>query len=820
MQDHDGIHRPRAAFPGLLSWQIQLLFLVLGLLASRFLWPAACSACLLYFSCSRLDVQGLRGPAAFLSFLAGWAVAVCLLAGAPLPEERERIPSWIEERREVELEASVKRVDYKPENRLRIILTDAVCRLQNGSSASLGTNVVWTWRDPRLQPVRGQRVRGRFRLKPVRGFANPGAWDVGFYWAMRGVGYRTYTQGGEERVALSGEPGLGAIARRAIRSGVLDRTPSGPGQGLLLALLLGDQSRLDYDTLDLVRRASLAHSLALSGLHLGFMIGLGWMLARLLGRAAPSLLLVLPRAKLAVLLAAPLVVAYLWMGQFRPSLVRASLMFFFWGVLLLHGRRKIWLDGLFFALLVILFASPLAVFDLGLQLSVVAVAGIILVWPLCYERLQAAISARGRRYLLPPACVLGISAVANAALLPLMASNFGQVSPHIYLNLVWIPALGLVVMPLGLLGAGLGCLPGLDTVSGWLLQASAHTLEHMVGLLQAQDGFGWLETLVSLRPKWPEAAGYWLLLLAASLGLAAKARIQRSLLFLGLALLLLPHLGKELGALQDRAALSLIDVGQGQAVLVETPGGRRTLIDGGGSWNRDFDVGRFALAPALTRGEPPRVDTVVLSHQDFDHLRGLYYILRHFAVNRFCYNGLWPTGWDGATLRSILRERGIPVHSLRQGDELRLGRGYALRVLHPKDPGKWSRFNNGSLCLRLERRGRGLALIPGDLQIKGLEALLAGSAPLRADALIVPHHGSRTSCLEAFYSRAEPKVAAASCGYLNHFRFPHEEVRRALQAKGLKLFTTGEHGLVRMSWSDGGKAMRIDPFYGETKRFD
>jgi competence protein ComEC len=763
--------------------------------------------------------MGLRSPVAFISFFAGWGLAAALLSGLPLPEQSKRLPAWILERRKVQLEASVKQVDHKPENRLRIVLTDPVCRLQDGSKVPLGSDVVWTWRDPPLEPVRGQRVRGSFRLKPVRGFANPGAWEVGFYWAVRGVGYRTYTQGGKGDLALSGEPGRGAMARQAIRSGVLSRTSPGPGQGLLLALLLGDQSRLDYDTLDLVRRASLAHSLALSGLHLGFMIGLGWMLARLLGWMAPSLLLVVPRAKLAVLLAAPLVIVYLWMGQFRPSLVRASLMFFFWGVLLLQGRRKIWLDGLFFALLVILAASPLAVFDLGLQLSAAAVAGIILVWPLCYGRLQGAMSAPGRRFLLPPACILGISAVANTALLPLMASSFGQVSPHIYLNLVWIPALGLVVMPLGLLGAGLGFLPGMGPIPGWLLQASAFVLEHMVDLLQAQDGFGWLEVLVSLRPEWPEACGYWLLFLAACLGVAARARIPRSLLFLGLALMLLPHLTREVRALQDRAAVSLIDVGQGQAVLVETPTGGRTLIDGGGSWNRDFDVGRFALAPALTRGEPPRLDSVVLSHQDFDHLRGLYYVLRHFAVDRFYYNGLWPTGWDGATLRSILRERGIPACSLHKGDRLRLGRGYALRVLHPEDPGRWRRFNNGSLCLRLERCGKGLALIPGDLQIRGLKEVIGGGQPLRADALIVPHHGSRTSCEEAFYSRVDPYVAVASCGFLNHFRFPHREVKRVLEAKRIPLYSTSEHGLVRLSWSAGGKALRISPFYGETKRF-
>ncbi len=810
--------RAKSAFPGLLQWQIHFLFLLLGLLAARDFWPAVCCGLVLWYCCSGWLVRDSLLSACLLSFFGGWAIAAVLLSGLPLPEQERPLPAWIEERREIGLEAKVRSVEFKPENRLRIILSDAVCRLQDGSSLHLESDIVWTWSDPVLQPFPGQRVRGRFRLKPVRGFVNPGTWDVRFYWAARGVGYRTYTQGGEKQVLVSGEPGRADSSRQAIQKAVLERTDPGPGQGLLLALLLGDQSRLDYDTLDLVRRASLAHSLALSGLHLGFMIGIGWMLARLAGWIRPSLFLLLPRMKLAVLLAFPLVALYLWMGQFRPSLVRASLMFFFWGVLLLQGRRKIWLDGLFFALLVILLASPLSVYDLGLQLSAVAVAGIILVWPLCYQRLQQEISGGARRrYLLYPACILGISAVANASLLPLMAFNFGQVSPHIYLNLIWIPALGVVVMPLGLLGLGLSFLPGLEPASGWLLQASASVLEYMVGLLQAQNLAGWLETWITLRPKWPEVAGYWLLFLAAGLGIASGRRIPGSILFLGLLLLLLPHLTREIRALQDRAAVSLVDVGQGQAVVVETPGGRRTLIDGGGSWNRDFDVGRFALAPALTWGRPPRLDNVVLSHRDFDHLRGLYYILERFAVDRFLYNGLWPRGWDGERLSSIIQERGIAVHILRKGDVLALGRGYELQALHPQDPARWDRTNDGSLCLRLLSRSKGLALIPGDLQISGLEELVSGKAPLRAEALIIPHHGSRTSCLPDFYSRVEPSLAAVSCGYLNHFHFPHQEVRREIEARGVPLYSTAKQGMVRLSWPGRSGGMRVDTASGRTE---
>ncbi|MEF3695987.1 ComEC/Rec2 family competence protein, partial [Desulfolutivibrio sp.] len=194
-----------------------------------------------------------------------------------------------------------------------------------------------------------------------------------------------------------------------------------PGGAMLLALLTGDRSELTTTDMDLVRRASLAHALALSGMHVGYVAALGWLLAWIAGRIRPGIFLRLPRQKLAVLLAAPLVCGYVWLGGATPSLVRAALMFACFGFLILLDRPRILLDGLFLALALIVAASPLSVFDIRLQLSALAVAGLAVFWPLgmaVFARLP--LPERLRPTAVWLFGVLWTSLAAETALLPVL----------------------------------------------------------------------------------------------------------------------------------------------------------------------------------------------------------------------------------------------------------------------------------------------------------------------------------------------------------------------------------------------------------------
>jgi competence protein ComEC len=786
----------RNGFAGILPWHYHFAFFLCGLSAVHSPWPAGTVAILLLAFRPRLVPAAQGRFQAPLFFLLGVGVAFWLA-----PSKQKPVPTWMQEGQKVQVRAKVGAVRPKPEHRLQIILEHVDCTLSGGVTRRLPSGVVWTWKNPAQRIHPGQTVRARFKIKPVRGFINPGTWDSRFYWALRGVGYRTFTERDEVHVEVAGNIGGLRRARDRLRETIERHAGTGPGGSLLLALLMGDRSRLSYDHLDLIRKASLAHSLALSGLHLGFMVSLGWLLAWLAGRCKPGAYRAVPRQKLAVFLAVPLVALYLWLGQWRPSLLRAALMFFFWGALLLQGRNKVLLDGLFFALAVLVLASPLSIFDLGLQLSVAAVAGIVLLWPLLSGPIQR--QARGgfcRAAACAPLLVLLVSIIANAALLPLMAWNFGLLSPHLYLNVLWLPVLGWAVLPLGLLGLGIASIPGLEFAGAPILAAAARILEILVHLLQVLDKGGLMPVWVALRPLWPQMIGYWLLLVLAAAWWKRPGRISWGIAGLALSLLLAPSLMREASLVRNQAGLQLLDVGQGQAACLSLPDGRRILIDGGGSWNREFDMGRFVLSPALTVNRAPELDRAVLSHPDYDHMRGLYYLLDRFSVHGFASNGLRPAGWDGRTLHRCLRQGDIPARILKAGDRLDLGRGLALEVLHPEATSEWGKVNNTSLALRLTSRGRGLVLIPGDLEIEGLRALLESGADLDAQALVVPHHGSRTSYCPELYRAVDPDVALVSCKYLSFFGFPHAKVAGELAQQGVPVLTTAAEGQIRVDW--------------------
>jgi competence protein ComEC len=759
----------------------------------------------------RAPVEAGLGLAAFMAadaMLRGWTRRVPLLtlvlcaafglgyAAQRAPDPLET-PGWMESGQPVVVRGVVDRVEPREDHRLRLVLRDTVC-LTDAGEAGLAGRLVWNWRKPTYDPLPGQGVEARLRVVPVRGFGNPGGWDFEWYWLRQGVNWRGWTSG-DPLLVWGGRPSatLGEL-KSNLRRTVADQLPDTPGGTVVLALLTGDRSAMDASTTQAVRAAGLAHTLALSGLHVGFVAALGVGLAWLVGWLRPSLMLCIPRPKLAVLLAAPLVLGYVWLGQPSSSLIRAATMYAFWGALLLQGRGRVLMDGLFFALAVIVFVSPLSVYDLGLQMSALAVAGIGLIYP-CIRPLVSGGSGAGRAVLGFTWGVLAVSLCASVSLLPLVSWYFGTMAPNILLNVIWIPVLGFAVMPLGILGMLLALPAPTAPLGGLLLGLAARITDLLLALLQLLADAGLTPVYSVLRPLWPEAVGFGLLLLAALTAWANK-RVMAGLAALGFLLLVGPHVAIMASDARGIVRLSLIDVGLGQAALVTTPGGHRWLVDGGGG-SRTFDLGEAVVAPYLTLGRPPRLDGVIMSHPDNDHSRGLSFILARFAVGAFHTNGMMPKGVSGEEMRAALEHSGLIPAPLVAGQRLDLGGDVRFEVLHPALDFRASGSNERSLVLRLADGGRGLAILPGDMERDGTAAVLASGADLTTDVLVLPHHGSRSSLSPPFYRAVGARAALCSDGFMNRFRFPHSDVVKAI---GIPLFATSRRGLVSAEWRGAG----------------
>ncbi|GAB7079677.1 DNA internalization-related competence protein ComEC/Rec2 [Megalodesulfovibrio paquesii] len=842
--------------PPLLPWHACLLAFCLGCLAWEASWAGLPAAGVLFLFCREL----LYGRERLAAFGGAFVLGVAL---AWLATWDTSPPDWMERRTAYQVSARVLERESLPDDRLRCILDQIRLTGVSPHAHSLDGRLAWTWDSPppELLPhlLPGARIETALRVGPVGGFHNFGSQSSEGWWERQGVVARAYSRGDDVQVRVV-SPGrwdervrAALLARtaallagetlqdvadpaeaRRVRRTLLEHQ----GSALTLAMSFGERQWLSTETVERVRRASLAHSIALSGSNVGFVALLGWGAAWVLGWLRPGLYLWMPRRKWGILFGCVLVAGFVWLAGGSPSLLRAALMYGVWAVLAWRGRPAALLDGLFLAVGLLLLASPAMALDLRLQLSVAAVAGItwyvgVLGWR--WQRSEGPASwacslpglpglpgwlrslGRGLMQL------AGVTLAAQAALMPLQLWHFSELQSSVWSNLVWVPLLNLLVSPAALFGVVLtgvsSWVPGCSWCTGLAaicLDVAAFAGEALLAALRWLDGQGVLQSHAAIRPHWAIWLGWWGLLAGTAIWAAVRrlspwhlAGVAASAVMLSAGLW--PTVWPETGTVR----LTALDVGQGQALVLEGPDGSRALIDGGGFHSRTFDPGRSLVLPALAWLRRPGLELVFISHHDVDHLRGCYYAISHLGPQRVFSNGGEPgSDWDKARLKEALaagelhEEALVAGESVLLGDpaqELRLTSLAPLTAVHGSGvPDKSG--NADSLVLRVEWQGRALAILPGDIERPDLERLVermtrTQGGGLAAAALVLPHHGAASSLSTAFLDAVRPAVAIASAGRWNQWGFPSASVRAALAKRSIPLLVTGESGAVRLEWT-------------------
>ncbi len=700
------------------------------------------------------------------------------------------------------LQGTVVSVQGKVGERLQCILKDiSLQQSEQDLALSLAGRLILTWREPLALPVAGQKIVVKTKVKPIHGMRNFGGWNSEEFWRQQGVFWRAFVEADKGDLQIFGQPTYLQNLRKQIYHFLLTNLPKTQGRGLILALLLGDRSGISSELQKYIQQAGLAHSLALSGMHIGIVASFGLVLAWLVGFVYPRFYLFCPRQKLAVYFAAPLVIFYVWLGGTGYSLQRSALMFVVWGIMLLCDRKNILLDGLFLSLLIICLYNPVAIFDVSLQMSVFAVIGIALFFPFFQEIMN--------RFLLKNIIIqyvfllFGMSIAANIALFPIIIFNFNMFSPHLLYNIIWLPLLGMLIMPL--LFVGIFFIPLSIPAAIFFFGLGTDLLNGFVSVLYWLASKNWLQYMIFPRP-YPEMAALWwggFFWIFLRFGMKNSRRICWVVGWLVAVAFVCSVWRVSLPYFEREMRLRVLDTGMSQAVLLEFPYGKRVLVDGGGFWNADFDVGRLVVAPRLTLGRFPFVEQIVLTHDDVDHRRGLIYLLNHFQVGEFNWNGREMAVRDGEQIKNALQRRKIPAKILSFGQKIDFVDGFQLEILWP--PRQYeSSDNNMSIVLRLVKNGRGLALLPGDIEKPALLELLKTEQNLQADVLVLPHHGSRSSLLPEFYERVRPKIALVAAGFGNYYGFPHLEVVEFCRQQGISLFTTAQSGELSVSWKGTG----------------
>ncbi|MBI3932415.1 MAG: DNA internalization-related competence protein ComEC/Rec2 [Acidobacteria bacterium] len=718
-----------------------------------------------------------REPRAGLAALLGAAAAVGAAASGAerAAHEAALLHSWPDAEDPVRLEGTAVTDGRTSGDRLVLVLdAEAPGGREAGRPAGrVRITVGGATRRPEI--LAGERVVVWTSLRRVRGFGNPGAEDAEGEARRQGIHRVGYCKSPRllecHRSARASLRGALARARAWARGALTAALPPGPEEAVVRAMVLGDRSGLDRETGEAFRIAGTYHVLAISGAQVALLAGLlvhacglaGW------SRGASGLVV-----SVAVALYAAAVGG-------DPPVVRAAVM-----AVVLLGGRALDLDadlanlaGL--AGLVMLLHRPSSVGDVGLQLSFAATLGILLLTPGLLQPLPR----------LPLRLDLGLAASLGAQipLLPLLAAHFHRLAPAaVLLNLLAVPlasavlVAGLAVLAASVLSHRLAALAG---DAAWV---AAHALLRTGDVAQLAPA---LDVRVPAPPLWAVAA-----LAVGTVLLARSRRRGRGLVLCGVGVAgLLVGCGAEA---DGRLHLTVLDVGQGDALLLRSPGGRAFLVDTGGGFGSGLDFGEAVVGPALWAQGIRTLDRVLLTHAHPDHVGGAPLLVRAFRVGEV---------WEGPAPRKDRTYVDLDAHLRRWGTTRRtVVRGAALDwdgvgvdVLGPAPPGRppWRTRNDDSVVVAL-RLGGVRMLLTGDAEAGG-EAFL-GALP--SAVLKVPHHGSRTSSTAAFVAGVAPRVAIVSVGQRSRFGHPHAEVLERYVRQGVRVFRTDLDGAVTVA-TDG-----------------
>ena len=559
------------------------------------------------------------------------------------------------------------------------------------------------------------------------------------------------------------------------------------------ALLVGYKQDLDSESKTAFARAGLSHIMAVSGLHVGFIIAPFWVII-------PYFWTKKHGSKIGLGVLILILLTYAGITGFSPSVMRASVMagFLTYGKLFHKINDSINLTAA--AAIVLLIIDPSQIFDIGFQLSFSAVLIILLILPVIQNLLPYWIRIK---WYGKPLMVVIVSLVVQFGLYPLQVYYFGEISLVSPLaNALFVPFLGLIV-PISLIAL---ILTAFVPIAGFLLNYPSYIfLGWMSDFVNMAAEWNWAWTTASLNSSLIFVLWLFLILGVSSWQIAA---LRWKLLagFLISACLIFSL--KLYQAFQPaKLQVTFFDVGQGDAALLQTPIGKNILIDAG-VWSPGYNSGKSVILPHLKSAGINKLDAVILSHPHADHIGGIIDLINNISID-IIYNSGYK--YDSNLYQSYIEQanqKSIPVKPLHSGDTLALDHSVLFLVLGPDGNIYNSDPNEHSLVINVIY-GESEFLFTGDAGEQQEERLVhAYQDLLDTDLLKVGHHGSRTSSGTTFLNAVTPEIAVISLAERNKFRHPHQEaLNRLSQTKAQLLFTSMERAVIFES--DGKHIKRI-----------
>jgi competence protein ComEC len=653
----------------------------------------------------------------------------------------------------------------------------------------------------------GDRVRFRLRPAVPRDSGNPGGFDYATYLARREIYASGFLDNDQEVELVTREPGSvrGFIEhlRRTIRRFIQNNFSPVTGP-LLKALVIGDMGEISKETRNAFTAAGVNHVLSISGLHVA-MLGLVVFALIRFGCAWSSFaLLRFNVLKIAALCSFVAVAFYTALAGAMVPTIRSAIMIGVYQLAVLLDREEEVFTSLALAALLIALLWPGVVADISFQLSFSAV--LFIVWgvrkirarrqapesdrlPQERRRLKEKLHQIAPHFLVPVLATIGTG--------PLIAHYFGHISLAGFVaNPVIVPSVGFIVVPLGLFVGFLAVVfPEAAALMVWFTDSS---LLLTLGLVQ------WLAKLPLANIGVP-APNVWEVIGLYVLILLLFAPRRNRYVTVGLLLVMLGlsadgyYWWRERWRRSDLRVTHL-NVGQGDAAVLELPGSKVLLVDAGGTPFSDFDSGEFIVAPFLRARKILKVDYLLVSHARLDHYGGMSAIVAEFAPGEF-----WSSAARGQTgrfedLDAALQKAKIPRWSIGVREDCRIVDAVRVCALHV--PGE-SGNEEGSTLLFVEY-GRLRYLFAGDIDARAEAIVLQNRSTVQSTVLKVPRHGSTAASSPQFIAAVQPRIAIISGGARGRFEQQRDAITRRYSVGGAAVLRTDQDGAVTIR-SDGNE---------------
>ncbi len=635
------------------------------------------------------------------------------------------------------------------------------------ASVTLPDKLRLSWYYPPQKVTAGQSWKFFVKLKQPHGTLNPGGFDYEKWLFARHIGATGYIRKAEQAKLLATQSAWESISmlRQTLLDLLAQQTIRPASRAIIRALTLGDRGAISAQQWQVFSQTGTSHLMAISGLHIGLVAGIVYYLLFRIWLRVPANNYSAPQvAALCSFFAALL---YAALAGFSIPTQRALIML---SVLMLATtlRRHIKvLNSIALAIFLVLLIDPFATLSLGFYLSFLAVFFILYV-------LSARLGRRNRFF-----SSIKIHAVVGLSLVPLLLFFFQSASIIAPIaNLMAVPVVSFIVVPLSLLAVALlSVAPALAAVLLQLADLVIQVLWQMLLILAE-----WPNAYI-VRP----APAFWQMLLAifgAVLLLAPKGIPSR---YLGVLFILPVFFADPIKPAVGEVNLTLLDVGQGLAVVVQTAE-HSLVFDTGARFSESFDMGSNVVMPFLRFQRITALDKLIISHADNDHIGGAESILNTIPVTQ---------------VLSSVPQKLATYHALECTTGYRWTWDQVdFSILSP--PARlFADENNNSCVLKIDARS-GSALLTGDIE-QHAEHYLVQNAPefLKSAVLIAPHHGSKTSSSLAFLQSVQPDIVLIPADAPNRFAFPHTEVIARYQQIDAHYLITGRTGAIAVTFAQG-----------------